>query len=553
MENLNLIHKIVFILINFLGVGIIFWVYFSGRKIALNKLFVFWMMVTLFWINSGYFMNIGNEIEKVFFLTKVAYGSIFLWFAMAYFFFIHFLDEKKKFLILNKIIPAIGIPFFFLTIFADSLIIDVIRLNGWGYAPIFSPWGKIIFYGLVVLLTFFIIQRLLVGYFKSSLDKKLKFQYFFIGIFIFATMNVVFNVIFPLFLKEYRYFSLGNYSTIFLLGFTAYAIVKRELFGIKVVLTQFLVATIAILLLIQTILAPSIEGRLLNGGILAAFLFFGYLLIKSVLKEIKQREKIEEMAKQVQQAYEAEKRAHKIEKTAREELERLDKAKDQFLLATQHHMRTPLTSTRGFINMLLEGSFGKLKPKVKRALTISYDSIVRSIKLVNELLDVSQFQLGKEVIRVEPNVKITPILKEIVEELSFEVKEKGIYLKLNRPKEDLPLIKADHQRLKVALTNIIDNGVKYTKKGGVTVSAEVADSRILIVVKDTGMGISEKEIPLLFTRTFERGESAEKAYGPGKGIGLYLAAQIIKAHQGRVWAESEGENKGSVFYVELPL
>ena len=78
-------------------------------------------------------------------------------------------------------------------------------------------------------------------------------------------------------------------------------------------------------------------------------------------------------------------------------------------------------------------------------------------------------------------------------------------------------------------------------------------AKIKIIVQDTGVGIPEEELESLFTKTFERGEEAKKLWGPGKGIGLFLTYQIIRAHQGKLWAESQGRNKGSTFYVELPM
>jgi signal transduction histidine kinase len=176
---------------------------------------------------------------------------------------------------------------------------------------------------------------------------------------------------------------------------------------------------------------------------------------------------------------------------------------------------------------------------------------------VNELLDISQFQLGKKIVILKDGIDIEPILREIMEELEAEAKTKKIYLELVKPKKALPLTKADPEKLKVAITNIIDNGVKYTSKGGVTISLKAqmigAKAKLQIIIKDTGMGIAKEELKTLFSRTFERGEKAKQVYTTGRGIGLYITYQIIKAHNGKIWAESEGRNKGTSFYIELPV
>ena len=280
--------------------------------------------------------------------------------------------------------------------------------------------------------------------------------------------------------------------------------------------------------------------------------FFGILLIKSILKEVKQREQIEKMVDEVKKAYETEKEAHGIEKKAKEELQFLDKAKNQFLLTTQHHLRTPLTSMMGYVDLMLSGAYGKQSKKTRDVIQRFQVSTSSLIKMVNEFLDITQFQLGKEVVSLKPDTQVNLIIKEIVKELEFETKKKGIYLKLEKPKEDY-LIKADPQKLKAALFNIFDNAVKYTQKGGVTIKIENHTENVKIIVQDTGIGISQEGLKNMFNKTFERGEQAKKEFVTGRGIGLYIAGQIIKAHNGRIWAESEGEGKGSAFHIELPI
>jgi signal transduction histidine kinase len=261
------------------------------------------------------------------------------------------------------------------------------------------------------------------------------------------------------------------------------------------------------------------------------------------------------------------KKAYEVEKSAHAELQRLDQAKTQFIMATQHHLRTPLTSMAGYLDLIFGGTFGKTSVSLNKTLKKFQVSVNRLVQVVNELLDISQFQLGKEVVDLRSGVEIGPILKEIIEELKPETETKKTYLKLVKPKKTLPFIKADSEKLKVAITNIVDNGVKYTEKGGVTIQLRCQNSiggskgvdklkpklKLQIIVSDTGMGIPESELGKLFSRTFERSEKAKQVYTTGRGIGLYITSQIIQAHNGRIWAESKGKNKGSSFYIELPV
>ena len=317
----------------------------------------------------------------------------------------------------------------------------------------------------------------------------------------------------------------------------AYVITEHQLFA-RVLATDILV--VAILIFLSTLLIfPEFEIGFT--GKLTFFLLIttaSILLVRHTHKEVAYRG-------QIQKAYEVERKAH-------QELKRLDEAKNQFIMASQHHLRTPLTSMMGYLELLLEGTYGKVPPKIKETLLKFQASTKRLIRVVNEFLDISQFQLGKKVVLLRPNVDIRPILEELKEELYFEAKARGIFLKFQGEKK-LPRVKADPEKLKVALFNLVDNAIKYTRKGGITVKCQSTDSKLQITIKDTGVGIPKEDLKHLFTRLFERGKEAKKIHGTGRGIGLYIASHIIEAHKGRIWAESEGPGKGSTFYVELPV
>jgi len=298
-----------------------------------------------------------------------------------------------------------------------------------------------------------------------------------------------------------------------------------------------------IILLVLPFLMPTTTLRVLTTAIFLLFLIFGYYLIKATHEEAKRREKAELVAVQ-------ERALRKSAEKLAKEFERLDRAKSQFILATQHHLRTPLSIIKGYVSMILEGSYGKVEEKTKKAVSGIQEAIDRLIKLVNEFLDISQLQVGREILKKE-EIQIEQLIKEIIEELRPMARERGIYLKFESPRE-LPKIKLDRGKIKTAIFSIVDNGIKYTEKGGVEIKLE-GNERIKIIVKDTGIGLSSEEFKNLFTGFFERGKEAEKIYTTGRGIGLYIAKNIIEAHQGKIWAESKGKDRGSTFYVELPI
>ncbi len=277
--------------------------------------------------------------------------------------------------------------------------------------------------------------------------------------------------------------------------------------------------------------------------------------------------------KSLQDSYEITKKAYALEKKAKEEIEKIDKFKDQFLMVTQHNLRTPLTSMMGYTDLLLKGFFGKQNKKTTEVI-YKFQALTQGmIRMVNNFLDMAQFQLGKGVVALSPGVDALALVNEIVGELQFKAESKGIYIKLEKPGRVLTIY-ADKEKLKAAIFNIIDNAVKYTVNGGVTIAINTkfeilnpkqsnlresllvqqnSPQSVLIVVRDTGIGIPKEKLSTIFEDMFERTEAAKKVSSIGSGVGLYLAGQIIKAHKGKVWVESEGEGKGSVFHIEIPI
>ncbi len=204
---------------------------------------------------------------------------------------------------------------------------------------------------------------------------------------------------------------------------------------------------------------------------------YGYFFNKSTDKIIKAnfgerraREQLAKLAEGLQQKVDEQtkeiKKAYEIEKKTREDLQRLNLLKTEFMLITQHHLRTPLTVMRGYAELIESGDFGKVSPKIIEVVRKFKDATTGLIKIVNEFLDVSQFQMGKGVISPQPNVKVEKMVEEVVEHLKINAKEKGIYIKVKKDREKIPLITADKNRLEFVLFSVIDNAVKYTNKRG---------------------------------------------------------------------------------------
>ena len=239
-------------------------------------------------------------------------------------------------------------------------------------------------------------------------------------------------------------------------------------------------------------------------------------------------------------------------KTLREaniKLEQLDKAKSEFISIASHQLRTPLSIIKGYISMLLEGSWGETNPEEKKHLEMVYQSNERLIKLIEDLLILSRIEAG----RLEFDwqmISLEGLAESVVEELKPLADKKGLYLRYEKPAKPLPKVKADPLKIRQVIMNLIDNAIHYTEKGGAVVRLKSEKDKVIFSIQDTGIGISQKEKATLFEK-FSRGKDVSKLHTEGTGLGLYLAAKLVGAHSGRIWVESEGEGKGSMFCFEL--
>ncbi len=530
------ITKTLVFIINTVGTGLIFIVFLSNPRAKLNKIFVLMTLLMFVWVDFAFLARIEGRAERSLLWIRIAWAITPLLFALIYFFIVNFIKNIKRCKLLDIFNIILGILFIFITLFTDLIIKGISFEKG----TLRIIYGQLVFlfFGIVFYFTIVNFVLLFKKYFESlDLEEKAKIKLLLIGLFFFFLMNSIFNIALPVFFKIVHLYEFGDYSTIIFLCLIAYAIVKRELFGIRIIATAALISFMVLLFGLDIfIFTTQITVQLFKALIMVVFLYFGYLLIGSVLREIEMREKV--------------KRAYELEKKARAEIEEITEAKTQFIMATQHHLRTPLTSMSGYIDLIFGGSYGKVPAKMKNPLMKFQVSTKRLLRIVNALLDISQFQMGKEVVSLKSGINLEEIIKEVLEELDFEVKNKGLHLRYQKEGR-VPLVKADSEKLKVALFNIIDNGIKYTKKGGITVTLGRKGKDALIEIKDTGIGLEPEKAKQLFTSAFVRGKEAKKVHGFGRGIGVYVTGHIINAHKGKIWAESEGNGKGTSFFVQL--
>lgn len=234
---------------------------------------------------------------------------------------------------------------------------------------------------------------------------------------------------------------------------------------------------------------------------------------------------------------------------AYKKLKQLDSAKNEFISIASHQLRTPLTSIKGFISLIREGDYGKISKQVDGALKKIFISNERLIKLVNDILNLSRIESGTFTFNFGKN-DLTAMIKNVVEDFSLEVEERGLKIKFNKPEKKIPLFVFDRDKMQEVISNLIDNAIKYTTAGKIEVDIKDFERKIRIIISDTGKGMEEDEAKYVFEK-FRRGVGSSSLNTEGTGLGLYVCKKIMNAHDGNIFAKSDGPEKGSQFIVEL--
>jgi signal transduction histidine kinase len=449
-------------------------------------------------------------------------------------------------------------------------------------------------YFLAVAYLGWLIKIILAKYFSKNTDELTKKR---VKIVIYAVAVLI--LWFVVFARLQNY--VGDNALLFVplgmvifIGMLTYAISKYKLFNIKLLFAQAIVIGLTFFLAAELFFAESTINRILILITLFISIGFGYMLVKSVKTEIEQREKMEQankiIAKRNKQLDDANKKiterngelqrmatsldeANEQLKIANGKLKQLDEAKSAFFSRAAHDLRTPITAINGYVSLVMEGSYGVITEEAKTALNKTFGVAKNMAALVEDFLTAAKLEAGG-MNYIFAKYKIEDICQQIVETLYPKSKDRGLYLDFKKPDEALPELLIDGSRIRESVSNLVDNAIKYTEKGGITIKVERAESSnhkpmpvndpgekatseivgpvVRITVSDTGMGSPKDGMQYLFAR-FSRGKGNAKFTTSGTGLGLYVCKGMIEDNGGKVWAESDGEGKGSRFIVELPV
>jgi len=230
---------------------------------------------------------------------------------------------------------------------------------------------------------------------------------------------------------------------------------------------------------------------------------------------------------------------------------KVERMKTEFVTLAAHQLRTPMSGIKWSLKMILDGELGKLSQKQKEVLEESYYVNNKAIDLVNDLLNVAKIEEGKYISKMTLS-NLEDIIEEVVKKHSRKLKEKNLDCRIEKSEEELPKVMLDVEKIKIAFANILENSIFYTLSGGkIIISIKRKEKDIEVKVEDTGVGIPEAEQDKVFEKFF-RAKNIMRIETEGTGLGLYITKNIIEAHGGRIWFESE-EGKGTTFYFTIPI
>ncbi len=237
------------------------------------------------------------------------------------------------------------------------------------------------------------------------------------------------------------------------------------------------------------------------------------------------------------------------------ELRKLDKVKNDFITMAAHELKTPLISISGYTDYILMKHRNQINPEITTDLLTVQRNVNRLEILMDQLLEVLKIDENELKLQKE-SINVSNIINECLDELSYLINEKNLEIILNIEHEII--LNVDHTRIFTVFTNLLSNAIKFTPDyGWVKISSKTKDNEYIFEIKDNGIGLAQDEIGRLFKK-FERIKPPIindhiNIKDSGTGLGLYITKGIISAHGGKIWARSEGENKGSAFCFTIPI
>jgi len=395
--------------------------------------------------------------------------------------------------------------------------------------------GPLVYYGYLVeiIIALWTIVYAMRAYQKVSTDRKKPIIFISLGIVLFFLAFAWGNIVGSL-SDDWSLGQYGLFGVPVFLAFMMYAIVKFRAFNIKLIGAQALIMMIIILIGSEFFFVQTSASRILVTLTLILTVIIGVLLVRSVKKEVEQREYLEKISKELS--------------SANDQLRTLDKQKNEFLSFASHDLKSPIALIKQFATLIYDGTY-KEPQKVHETVLKIKNTADRAVNMVNTFLDLRKIEEGHMDYNFEKK-NIIEFVSGITSDFALIAKQqKNIDITFSSSSPTLE-VSIDTNTFRQVIQNFLDNSLKYTEAGWIKVTIAEEQKTILIKISDSGLGMDKELLPVLFGQ-FHRDPGAAKKI-QGTGLGLYISKQIVIAHHGETWAESEGKGKGSQFYIRLP-
>ena len=443
-----LVSRILVFLINVTGISLIITVLIEDMKPVIKRIFILMNVFALIWVDLAFFARLYGHTEHSLLFIKIAWSITPMLFVLIYSFIVNFIGKAEKYKVLTVFSYAAGSAFLFVTLLSQLIVKDTLFEGG----ILKIEYGRLIwlyfaFVGTYTLINFYLLIK---NYKSSSVGQAMKsrLKYLILGLSILFTANAIFNIIYPVFLGVFNLYEFGDYSTVVFMALVAYVIVRHKFFDVKVLGTSFFTSFLGSFLLVDAIIfSDNWIQRLTKGMIVLFYIPFGVFLVRGVIQEVRQREKLQELTKKLKET---------------------DKQKDEFISMAAHELRSPMTAIKGYVSMILEGDTGNISEKAKGYLTDAKSVTERSIRLVNNMLNVARIEEGRIAYQME-EVSLIKAVQDMYHSFGFEADRKGLSFKLSIPDGIRDVVHADPDKIREVFGNLISNAIKFTEAGKVEV------------------------------------------------------------------------------------
>ncbi len=512
------------------AIGLIgFVVYLNNRQSQTAKSFLFFAVLTILWNFTNFFQYKFNTIPVTLWLLRI---NLFVatWHAFSFFRLSYFFPEIAR----EK-------PKWYRALFGITLIVSLLTLTPFVFKSIetlASPGSvtnpergpgiavfSVVALGLLALGLYELFKKWRLS---GAVQKIVGIVFFAMSVT--AFLIICFNVVLPVVFNTLIFLPFTGLLMVPFIGLVSYAIYRHQLFSLKVVAVEALVFILGAITFVEVIFTQSPLLLVIRSLFFLLIIGASVLLTQSVIREVEQRETIQKQE---------------------QELEIANRQQESLLHFISHEIKGYLTKGQNAFAGIIEGDYGAVAPSVKALSIGALHEMRKGVSMVMDILDASNYKKGTMTFENKA-FDIKKAILELSDEMRFMAEEKGLQFEVTFAPSGEYLVTGDEIKIRRhVLRNVIENSIRYTIAGKVTVSLSRIPGYIRFTVTDTGVGITTEDMSRLFTQG-GKGRESIKVNVDSTGYGLFVAKQVMDAHKGKIQAHSDGAGKGSTFTVDFP-